>query len=196
MTTSSKIQIFIIEGFDTSGKSTVVDALSKEFPSLVMKNTYRPLNSDTEGREKIKKIYIQMIAQIWGTESHRYFILDRFYPSEMVYSIKRGYEAMNDPYFESLESWLKVEGEAYLIYCNPGKETIKERLKEHTDSFIKPEDISLLERYDAFYEKCTLNKLKVDTTKPTKEIIEQIKWLMLKTSESSPNQKQLFQETN
>ncbi len=176
MPETNRPEVLVIEGCDLSGKTHLWDAVIKAFPGLGMKITARPLNSSTEERKKIKGYYESVLSFININYQSKTIILDRFFPSEMVYSLpKRGYESMNDHDLERFESVLKHR-KHLLLYCDPTLPVLYERLETRGDDYIQKEDIEVLyKRYQKFLNKTTLNYLRLDTTLPVEQLIEQIK---------------------
>ncbi len=171
-----KPTVFIVEGCDLSGKSTLTNALIKEFPGIMMKITARPQSKDRGQIITLKKYYHSVLDYINRFYQSKTIVLDRFFPSEMVYSkVKRGYEGFADEDYKDMEKVLNHRNHI-LIYCDPGKETIFERLKARGDDYINESDISaLLDRYEKFFKYTTLKKLRLDTKKSVETLIEEIK---------------------
>lgn len=169
--------IFIIEGIDKAGKSTLINELAREYPGIVMKIVDRPRNSAYQEREKIKNYYT-VVMNTLVLNKGKNFILDRYYPSEICYSPKRGYEAKEDPFFLILEKDLKRKfgNDILFVFCNPGQDEIGKRFgKEPDDHVSLDEALEILERYEEFFDKTILNKIMVDSRKDPKVIVEQIK---------------------
>lgn len=105
--------LIIVEGFDNSGKSTLVSQLAEEFKLVTMNNRCRP----TTEREAIDYTsQVQDFAANWGV------IVDRWSPiSEPIYGpICRGTHLFKP---ETLKKHL--EGlDALLIYCRPSEDKI------------------------------------------------------------------------
>lgn len=167
--------ILIIEGVDLSGKSTLMNTLCKAFPGIVFKITDRPRNDSYSERGKIKHYYTSILEYI-NHNRNKIIMLDRFYPSELVYSkVKRGYEAFGEADFNDYERVIN-NLDHLVIYCNPGIETILTRLKSRGDDYINEEDIkALMGRYERFSKETRLNTLEIDTNKPVEELLEIIK---------------------
>jgi len=166
--------IFIIEGVDKSGKSTLAERVAKEFPGIMLKITDKPENDSEEERDKIKRHYLRIIDFLNNNVGIN-VILDRFYPSEICYSIKRGYEAGLDGFYSRLETELK-KFDYLILFCHPGKKTIEDRITKEPDGYVsKKENLDILRRYENFFgEPKRLNVLKVDTSKNIEIIIKEI----------------------
>lgn len=164
----------IIEGVDCAGKSTLIDPLRKVIRGIFWKITDIPKIGNDADKSKIKRYYWKMIETMNHFETTNW-IIDRFFPSELVYSkVKRGYEASDDPEFEEVE--IAIRNRKHLVvYCDPGLDTIIERLGNRGDDYVVTEELKeLYERYDAMYEKLTLNKMRVDTKLPPEEVVKLI----------------------
>ncbi len=162
--------VVIIEGVDCSGKTTLIEHLRKVIRGLFWKVTDIPKIGIDADREKIKKYYWAMLA-IMEHYSTINWIIDRFFPSELVYSkVKRQYEASDDLEFGDIERELKTR-KHLVVYCDPGLETVVERLGTRGDDYIVSGELKeLYERYDDMYEKLTLNKMRVNTNLPPQEV--------------------------
>src|SRR3990167_3323467 len=101
---SSKLRVIIVEGIDKSGKSTFVELLSKKYPGVLLKITDRPSDGTEAERDKIKKYYSSVLDFIRDNPD-KLFLLDRFFWSERVYSIKRGYDAIDDRVLLEMENF-------------------------------------------------------------------------------------------
>lgn len=168
-------RVIIIEGIDLAGKSTIVERIGKTFPGIIMKNTDRPLDNSPKERRKIKSYY-QKILEFVNHNRTTNVILDRFFPSELAYSLpKRGYEAFDDKEFKDFERVIEAL-DHYVILCNPGIEKILERYKTRGDDYIVEADIEeIIKRYNRFAANSDLNILWLDTSKPVDELVDTIK---------------------
>lgn len=169
---NNKCIIIMIEGCDKSGKSTLINVMVKKFPGLLLKNLDRPKDASEGQKNKIKRHYWGMLKHIENDETFEFIFLDRFYLSEMIYSVKRGYDAMEDPEFGNIEKKFKKFKHLF-VFCNPGRETIIKRLKVEPDEHVNEEEnLLMLGRYKKFYENTTLNKMEVDTNRPIEYLIK------------------------
>ena len=165
--------VIIIEGCDNSGKTTIVNSLIKKFPGVMIKLTDRPVDDSLEEQNKIIRHYIGIIRMIEAYPNFEHVVLDRFFPSEKVYSIKRGYEAMNCPSLKAVEDFIINCTNHLLILCDPGNKTISDRMKKEPDDYVsEKENLEMLERYRTFFDKTKLNKIKVDTSKPIEKSLK------------------------
>lgn len=171
--------IFIIEGVDGAGKSTLINELVKNYPGLILKITDRPKDSSITQRTKIKEWYWKVLSAIDLIEKSgdlitKNFILDRFFPSEIVYSVKRGYESWGDQELRVIETRL-AKFDHLLVYCDPGLGELDERIKTRGDEYIKREEAAFLHgRYKRFFEETPLNKIKIDTSKSVQSCLRLI----------------------
>lgn len=164
----------LIDGCDLSGKTTLMEYISKKIPGIVFKITDRPFNDSKEERAKIKNHY-RSILHFINTNRNTTVILDRFFPSELAYSkVKRGYETFDDTDFLTLEKSLMTRNHLFVL-CDPGIDVLKQRLESRGDDYMNESDIEALnERYDRFYKRTDMNKLRLDTSKPVEKLLEQI----------------------
>lgn len=150
----------IIEGPDLAGKSTAIEQISKHFKKgFLVKNLYKPDHShDLE----IYKQYWEMLKMI-NNSSINFFILDRFFPSQAVYSILREDDEMNCEEIQELESYC-VNNEFVYIYITAPLFTLQSRFIARGDEHIKIEQLALLTtRYNQFYEQTKLPKIMINT---------------------------------
>ena len=169
-------KVIIVEGCELSGKSTLVELLQKHYPSLTIKDTTRPKDDSFEERRKKKATYMS-IFNFLHDNPLRTIILDRYFPSELVYSkVKRGYEAFNDLEYRDLqEMLLRMDQEVFIIICKPPIETILDRYKKRGDDYIKEDDVAeIMERYETFYEETKLSVLNVDTRNTKEDLLKEV----------------------
>ena len=158
----------IIEGVDKSGKSTLIEKMKNQFEyGMAIKNMIKPRDASEAETERIKRMYeeIEFLSSHVGTE--HVYILDRFYQSEIVYSILRGNDRLQD---EDFMSWVKLREKAnkrdtLLVLVETDAQTVAKRFKECNEDFVKEEQIEMLQkRYNQVFEMSTLPKIKLDTT--------------------------------
>jgi thymidylate kinase len=166
--------IFVVEGCDKSGKTTLIERLNKRFVGISIKITDRPLDKSPVQRAKIVNYYWKILGLIDQEGAFNNFILDRFFPSEMVYSFKRGYDAFKEKEMQWIEDFLRRKN-ALLILCDPGEEELKKRMHDNPDDYVTHrENMKVLERYNRFFEETTLNKMRLDTKRPVDVLVDQI----------------------
>jgi thymidylate kinase len=169
MVTENKT-ILIIEGIDCSGKDYFISKLSKELcNSITIKNNFKPRNY--EEREIIKNKYKAIIAIAKKLASFDFIILNRFYPSELVYSaVKRSYDANKDIWYKFFENSIKrmtweSNIKVILVYVYESPEEIKKRMKERGEDYIIDKDVdNIIKAYDNFYKKTKLTKIKIKSS--------------------------------
>lgn len=164
----------IIDGCDKSGKSTLIEALKNQVPSLIgLKLLTKPKDSSEMSKQYVKMMYAKMADMSRDQGAH--YLFDRWYPSEMVYSFKRGYNAIQDGWFYKFEQELSKTPNLYILVEAP-KKVIAERFKADGENFAKVEEIDRIQkRYRKQYDKCQLNKMIIDTTGNLDGAVEQIK---------------------
>lgn len=154
--------MIILEGPDSSGKSTFVDECKKKGISIT--KPYYPKKNQL-------KYYLlsgPLYANKW---------LERYYPSEMIYPrIKKGRNQM--------ETWNQYLIEAsyapfnpVLIYFRPPIDDILKNISKRGDYYISPEEIrSLVSEYDKFMKRSTFKVIEHDFNKNSvDETIESVK---------------------
>ena len=175
--------MIIVEGMDKTGKTTLCNYLMKILPeAYLLKNGCKPLDSSIEERNKIKKAY-DIILKAYNTVfKEQILIVDRFILSELVYSIKRGYEAKNDTeiveYIKFLED---MENEVVIVYCSTSSELIEQRFISENEEYAKIGDIvPLMSRYEEFLKLFkNTPKIYYDYTKMEPKTIANQLWSMI-----------------
>lgn len=155
--------IIIIDGPDLSGKTYAVERIAKKLNSgFILKNTFKPRT--LEDSPKIYKQYWDILNIISDYEqSDNIVILDRFFPSQSVYSYLRGEDEFEHPEVQALDTFCEAV-EVLYIYLDTPLQTLLNRYDERGDEHIKKEMlIKLKERYDNFYEKTEMKKVKLNT---------------------------------
>lgn len=152
------VKIIIVDGVDCSGKSTLIERISKDKRfrnSLLIKNNYRPSGEETI--PQIKENYIQMRMMLQNLSGFEYVIIDRWYMSEMIYGKLRGYEPFEDDWYKTFEESIqdlkemKVFESIIYIHMCPSLTTIYERFDSRGDEHINREQIEdLWSRYIKF----------------------------------------------
>ena len=92
-------QVIIVEGPDLAGKTTIIENLGKRLnQGIIIKNLYKPKTENGQ----IWNQYFNILETIRESKLNT-FILDRFYPSQLVYSILRGKDDIIEKmdYFEA-----------------------------------------------------------------------------------------------
>ena len=156
----------IIEGVDKSGKSTIIEKMKNQFErGLAIKNLIRPRDASDEETRRMTDLY-DHILRISSCPEVTY-ILDRFYQSEIVYSILRGNDRFEDANFmEIVKDWEKyVAKDTLLVLLETDPAIIAERFRTCKEDYVKEEQIRMLqERYNRCFEMSKLPKIKLDTT--------------------------------
>lgn len=157
----------IIEGCDKSGKSTIAgdirEALQPKTP-VSIKLVQKPVDLDPT---MVKKMYIEFFHQANSPlNKDHLFLFDRSYPSEMVYSAKRKYDAMKDLDLRKLDFDLGRTKQTLLIYCEVDFETLKKRFDKEKEAYLKKEEIQMiLERYEQFLAITSVPYIRVNSLK-------------------------------
>jgi len=154
--------IYIVDGCDKSGKSTVVNSLVNLFPLLhKIKNQFKPTSSTEETGFKMIGIYLGIYETLLQTETDA--VLDRGHLTEIVYGHRRGYDS------EKLFPWTDFEettlaDNARIIYVSAPPAVIRERFKVDNETYISDTEIEgILERYENYLEKTKLKVLRLSS---------------------------------
>lgn len=163
----------IIDGCDKSGKTTLIEGLKNELPNLIgLKLLTKPKDGTEQSRQYVKMMYAKM-AELTRDQGLN-FLFDRWYPSEMAYSFKRGYNAIQDGWFWKFEQEIRKTPHLYIL-LEADKKLIAQRFKSDGETFAKPEDIDRIQkRYRKHFDRCQLNKMVIDPTDRLPEAIQEI----------------------
>jgi len=162
--------IIIIEGTDKTGKTTFINTFAKQHKCIIIKNQHKPNGINDK---QLKESYIALLYFINKYHNKFDIILDRFYPSQLVYSILRGHDSFDDSWYNNFEQKLRKFGHLY-VYCTVDKETLLERHKIEQDEYLKTNNIDLIQkRYDKFYNQTNLNKVQLNIT-PDKSFFQSL----------------------
>lgn len=164
--------ILIIEGPDLSGKSTAIEKLGKKFNSgFTLKNNYKPKSENSE-------IYTQYWAILGIVNSYlkkrdSVVILDRFFPSQAVYSYFRGKDEMHSDEIIELERFCKDK--VLYVYLDTDLKILQQRFLERGDEHITINDLKKIkERYDSYFNYTIMSKIRINSLEPNwiEKIIE------------------------
>ena len=145
--------LIIIEGVDKTGKTTLANHLMKSLPKTFMiKVGDLPKNDSYADRHKIQDYYRTISASAKLYFKDYILIQDRSIFSEIAYSFKRGYNALEDKdtetTFQDLISLNKIN-KVIVIYCKTDIEEIKKKFIEDGEDYAKPEEIeTILANYE------------------------------------------------
>lgn len=157
--------LIILEGVDCSGKSTLAKDIEKVTNASIYKFSRTPKDDTELTFEKLKTHYSTFIETISQTKSY-YHIADRLHLSQMVYSIKRGKDMIDDLWFQQFEREFIMPLQHILVLCSPPQNVVEERMKLRGDDYIKIQEIPILmQRYKEAFEKSMLDKIAIDTSK-------------------------------
>jgi thymidylate kinase len=138
--------LFIIEGVDNSGKSTFI---SKVFDGIKCDRwDISKIPKGKDDTEDLKKFY-DLVLQCMLMSDRQIQVMDRYYPSEIVYSeVMRKYKAEDDPWYKNFEKVLAAVFDVHILICHPSFDTLDARFQILGDSYITQQVIySLREGY-------------------------------------------------
>jgi thymidylate kinase len=166
-------KLIIIDGVDGVGKGYLISKISKVLPgAIIIKICDRPRNSSMEERNKIKIYYQSVLNAVIRIFPDNIIIMDRFFSSELVYSIKRGYEAFDDPFFKVFEDTLMMKTEHLFVHVVRDKKEIENAFDTRGEEYVTKDEIDILtERYQKFYNETQMNKMQI-TSDEFEKVIE------------------------
>lgn len=154
--------VLIVEGTDLSGKTTAIEKISKYFKDgLLIKNLYKP---KTYPDQEIYSQYWKIFAMYKSFMGHDYFlILDRFFPSQAVYSILRGKDEMFSHDIKELDEFCSSEDFIFVL-LDTNVEELEKRYDKRGDEHIQKKDLTIFhERYEIFFNTTKMKKIKINT---------------------------------
>lgn len=162
--------IIMVDGIDKSGKTTFIKTMVNEFLSkkrrfngiLVWKNNFKPSSNSEKERNEVRNIYLKA-SKLFCSNAFKNILVvtDRNFMSEMVYSIKRGYDAMNDPELLKVEKFYEKNNAIY-VWVNTGKKFFERKMSDQGDDYIKKLDYGVInKRYKLFFDTTNLKKVQV-----------------------------------
>ena len=157
-------KILIVEGVDLVGKSTAIERISKTLKTgITIKNNYKPKSQSNF------EIYNQYLEIMTMTGHYRkLIILDRFYPSQLVYSYLRGFDELE----QTPEIAQVIEKDLHfyktkLLLLDTSEEELRKRYAVRGDEHVDINQILVIrQRYLDFFDRCQLDKLKIDSMDP------------------------------
>lgn len=164
--------IIIFEGVDCSGKSTLLNSFSKKLGKGVMiKNLVKPRHKD----EDVKSQYQDIINMIDRSDID-YFVFDRYYPSQAVYSYLRGNDEIDDHWYTNFELVLLKKFNVVFVLVDEDLDIIEERMQRRGDDYVTINMLqNLKKRYEHFFvTSCIRKKIKVKSTDDHEENITMI----------------------
>ena len=163
-----KMTVLIVEGPDLSGKGTAIEKIAKHFKDgFLIKNLYKP----TQAKDvkifnqywKIMSIYQNLENRAVSDRETQILILDRFFPSQAVYSYLRGTDEMHDKTILDLDEECANEGFIY-VYLDTETIELQKRFDIRGDEHIKRDDLDTLRyRYELFWNQTKMHKIKINT---------------------------------
>ena len=150
-----------LEGIDCAGKSWAAEYISKKLGNCIyLKHWNAPKKGTPEEIALLRRtyrnildFYTKKVEQQGGD-----LVVDRYYPSELVYSaVKRRYEAFDSYWYMELEYEVADLPHA-LLYVHAPMEEVLKRLSFRGDTYIEPHELMQLEeRYQKFLNTTLLN---------------------------------------
>lgn len=158
--------IYIIDGCDCSGKSTIANMIIQAIEDKTGKKPLLKKGSSFEiaelgGVEMFNHMFsLLKLAEVTDND----IIVDRFYFSNLVYANMYGYPSMNDNQFTLLKDYLNnlIDNDMATVFIvESSLEKTKERMLNRGDEYIKIEDIKRIkDEYEyVLSEKYTINKI-------------------------------------
>ena len=150
-----------MEGVDKTGKTTLAEILLKKYPGAIL------IKQNRKSLPNLKEVFRKMLKVLSDLPGEGPIILDRFYPSQMVYSILRDEEDLDNLFYKMFENILvQHDSLAFeIIYCTADDKTIKRRFEEDNEEYVKQDQIALLKRrYETFIYDITKLKYSIQDT--------------------------------
>jgi len=158
------MSIIIVEGSDLAGKTYFIERFAKHMNSgITIKNNFKPRNLDSPQEIYDQYAIILGLSKSFSETTKRLVILDRFFPSQGVYSFFRGVCELNDSRLKTLEEEAN-NMKTKIIYLDTPLKVLEERYDERGDEHISKEDlIRIHRRYEKYMNACPLPVLRLNT---------------------------------
>ena len=169
--------ILLFEGCDKAGKSTLISDFRTFYTRdglipVLFKNSIKPINSSDFERGKITGIYLgaYQLAQKLGD-----CIFDRSHITEVVYSHRRGYDALEKFDWKEFEAISPLLKDAAIVYLSAPVEELKKRFDSDKEEMIEKSEISeILNRYNFYLETTSLPIIVLSSTDSREENLEKL----------------------
>jgi thymidylate kinase len=150
----------IVEGPDLSGKSTAIEKIGKFYNmGFTLKNNFKPRN-----KQNSSEIYAHYWEIINLLSNQPFVILDRFFPSQAVYSYMRGVDELYYAEIFALDNHCSETDYIY-IYLDTTLADLEKRYKDRGDEHIAISDLRKIKRrYNTFFRNTLMTKYKLRTT--------------------------------
>lgn len=157
--------IFIIEGPDGAGKTTLCQRLLSAIPGSELKHFSAPATK--EEADNYYKVYAKLLQ---FCDRNKTIILDRCWYSDMVYGpIMRNSQEMIQEHADMLAGMVVASGGGVVIYCTAKPQTLWSRCKRRGETYITDYGtlVKLHDRYEAVMQSCVryLPVIRYDTTR-------------------------------
>ena len=154
--------IYITEGSDAAGKSTLSESLSKKLNMPIYHG------SSFEASKSSNEVLFNSFLKYTNLDD---IIIDRYTYSNLVYAtLYKDYSIITYEQLEQIENLIK--NKAVLVYLYADSEVIKSRLNSRGDDYVKADMVdSILAEYEKVLSKSKLFKMKFNTNKLTTEQI-------------------------
>lgn len=166
--------IVIFDAIDKSGKTSVIDAIKSQLgdkcqvikrPKSLLPYNARQFTDDN----RVHRLYTEqsllsqykLLFEIFKNDK-KIILFDRYYPTQIVYSYKRGYDELKEPsvFWDLDEEISKVPHLFVTISESDG--TIGERFKREKEEYLSMSDIQTIqERFRTFVQATSLKNILV-----------------------------------
>lgn len=159
--------LIIFDGVDKSGKSTLAKKLSEmlNIPYIKLNNISVKENEEIkDGISIATHSQLETVTQLYEKGVMKNAILDRFYPSEVVYSklFNRNYDIQ---YIKQIERRFKQCNDVIFVHTKCHYSILKKRW--NNEKLLNKENHlkHLISLYDNFYQETELDVIEIDTSK-------------------------------
>ena len=166
--------IIVLEGLDCTGKDTILESLKQNLKDFYIVTTERPEDCSRIEKLRIKTDY-RLLLNTAITNLPKITIFNRFWFSEQVYSIKRGYDALWDNDIMELSRILKKHPHIIFYFYNDDDEEMKKRMEKEKEDYLKVEERKeLSNRYNQVIGQSMLNIHRINTNMSKEKVLEEV----------------------
>lgn len=164
--------IILFEGVDKAGKSTILKDVQSVLSCSTFKNTaIKPTDEDFDP-VKLAGFYIGAYELAQNLREEGHILFDRSHITEIVYSNRRGYSALD------LFNWLEYEEKLsnfLVVYMSAPVDVIKKRFVTENETYLSAEEIEgTLDLYDSYLSVSKLRVIRLSSLDSRLDNLEKV----------------------
>jgi thymidylate kinase len=159
--------IYILEGNELNGKSTVAKLLSDKLGYEIIKGS-----SFEQSKCSHDELFSKFLNMVVGNDN---IIMDRFIYSNLIYgNMYKDFAVINDGEKRLIESLMELSN-TKVIYLHADVETLKERYSKRGDEYVPISKLETInEKYEELLQETNYPYTRIDTAKHNPEEVADI----------------------